>query len=366
MKQGVLIVLIYLLSGCSTISWYSQSIGGHLKIVLKQQPIEELLEQPSLDDKLKKRLLFALDVRKFASQKLHLPDNQSFTDYADLGRKYVVWNIIATPELSLTPQTWCYPIAGCASYRGYYSLKKAQAKQIELQQQGLDVYISRVPAYSTLGWFNDPVLNTFIHWRDYQFAGLIFHELSHQITYIKNDTAFNESFAHAVELLGTLQWLKQQSEQATQEWMTHNRSRKRVMQLKTDIHNELEALYQSKMTEQQKKEEKQRIMNNILARFDQTAMQEPGINAWRKWFAEANNNAWFTASFTYEKHLPAFFQLFKETDGRWPDFYKAVKKLAKLSSSERELRLAKLGTSKLHIEDFLNKPSRNMDNQLAF
>lgn len=338
-----LILFSALSNGCSTVSWYSQSIWGHIEIMNSQQPIDELLEQNDIYPALRTQLVKVQQIRQYATSSLRLPNNNSYTEYADIGRPYVVWNIVATPALSLKPETWCYPIVGCASYRGYYKLESAQKHKAELVAQGLDVYIGRVPAYSTLGWFDDPVLNTFIYWNDYQLAGLIFHELSHQILYIKDDTAFNESFARAVQEIGIQQWLKEVGPEQIPQWQAHRNARSIVTQFKADIQQQLRELYQSSLTDADKLKQKNLIFSGILPAFDELATRHPEIKPWRNWFVEANSNAWFTASYSYEQYLPAFLQLYIENNNNWPAFYAAVKKLARLEKADRSTALQKIG-----------------------
>ncbi len=189
-----------------TADYYWQGASGQLDILARSKPIHEVIGE-SPDAALRQRLARVQEIRAFASRELGLPDNASYTKYADLGRPFVVWNVFAAPELSLTPRQWCFPIAGCVSYRGYFSESEARAEAARLQAAGDDVWVSGVPAYSTLGYFDDPVLSTFVRWPDVEVARMVFHELAHQVVYVKDDTQFNESFAVAVEEAGVERWL---------------------------------------------------------------------------------------------------------------------------------------------------------------
>src|SRR5471032_3076704 len=196
-------LMVALLSGCSSVSYYSQLASGQWHLLRAREPVAEVIADPSRPQVLRDHLVQSQKARDFASEHLHLPDNQSYRLYADIGRPYVVWNVFATTEFSLSPQTHCFPIAGCVAYRGYYNQGAARGEAALLQQRGMDVSIGGVEAYSTLGWFNDPIMNSMMNWGDERLATLIFHELAHQRFYVKDDTEFNESYANFVEQEGT-------------------------------------------------------------------------------------------------------------------------------------------------------------------
>ena len=194
------------LGGCSAVEFYLQGIAGQADLLARAKPIEEVVETTP-DPVLRARLARAQAIRAYASRELGLPDNRSYTDYADLGRPFVVWNVFAAPELSLVPRQWCFPVAGCVAYRGYFSESDARAEAARLAANGDDVHVGGVPAYSTLGYFSDPVLSTFIRYREAELARLVFHELAHQVVYVRDDTSFNESFATLVEEEGVARWV---------------------------------------------------------------------------------------------------------------------------------------------------------------
>ena len=207
-RIGFCLVLTLLLGGCAQIGYYTQAVHGQLSLLDAAKPIDDVLADPGASEQLKSRLAKVKQIRAYAVSELSLPDNRSYTSYADLKRPYVLWNVVATPELSLTPHQWCFPIAGCVDYRGYYHEADAQAFGTELRTEGYDVLVGGVPAYSTLGWFNDPVLSTFfVGYPDAELARMLFHELAHQIVYVKGDSQFNESFATAVEEEGVERWM---------------------------------------------------------------------------------------------------------------------------------------------------------------
>jgi len=203
---------VLLLAGCSavdTADYYWQGATGQLEILARAKPIPEAIAE-SPDVSLKQRLARVQEIRAYASRELGLPDNGSYTRYTDLGRQFVVWNVFAAPELSLSPMQWCFPIAGCVNYRGYFNEKDARDEAARLTAAGDDVWVSGVPAYSTLGYFDDPILSTFVRWPETEVARMVFHELAHQVVYVKDDTQFNESFAVTVEEAGVRRWLAAQ------------------------------------------------------------------------------------------------------------------------------------------------------------
>ena len=200
--------MLLFLGGCSDLSYYGQGVGGHLSVMAKRQPIEEVVADPATERDLKQDLQVVMEARQLAKEVLHLPVADNFRTYVDIGRPYVVWNVVAAPAYSLAAYEWCYPVVGCLPYRGYFNKADAENFADSLRTNGLDVHLYGVSAYSTLGWFDDPVLNTIIKRDEIRLAGLIFHELSHQEVFVKGDTAFNEGFSVTVELEGVRRWLK--------------------------------------------------------------------------------------------------------------------------------------------------------------
>ncbi|MCR4332712.1 MAG: aminopeptidase, partial [Sulfuricaulis sp.] len=205
-----LFLLFAVCAGCASPLYYAQAVSGQIEILTKRRPVEEVLADPATTPETRRQLELVRHLRDFASRELLLPDNRSYRSYADLQRPFVVWDVFATPELSLEPKRWCFLVAGCVPYRGYFARDKAEQFAAKLKQKGYDVYVGGVPAYSTLGWFNDPLLNTFIHRSEAELAGLLFHELAHQQIYISGDSAFNESFATVIELEGVKRWFEHQ------------------------------------------------------------------------------------------------------------------------------------------------------------
>lgn len=330
---------VLLLNGCS---YYGQLATGQLDLLSRRQPINELLRQPDLDPQLRQRLVLAEAARTFASRTLGLPDNQSYRLYADLGRPYVVWNLFATAEFSLEPQTHCFPIAGCVAYRGFYDQNRARGAAALLKQQGLDTYVAGIEAYSTLGWFADPLLNTMLRWDDQRWVAVIFHELAHQQFYLPGDTAFNESYASFVETQGLRQWQAARGEVAAQNG-ARERQREQFSALVLASRERLQALYASGRTQAQMRAGKAAEFERL--RRDYHVLRTTrwaGDGRYDAWVYGTLNNAKLLPFGLYDQWQPAFAALFAEVNGDWPQFYAAVKRLGSLPEAERHARLAHL------------------------
>lgn len=334
------IFLIYLtcffLTGCSGISYYSQSIHGQMSILLKRERLDTVISDKNTESSVKNKLKLVAQIRHFASDELHLPDNQSYLYYVDLKRPYVVWNVFAAPEFSLLAKNWCYPIVGCVSYRGYFAEVDAEKHAKELNQQGFDVSVSGIAAYSTLGWFDDPVLNTMLGWSNHALAGLIFHELSHQVIYISSETEFNEAFSTAVGRLGTIQWLLYKHPEQLDRYLQFLRAYNDFRELLNSTHDELASLYTSSVNENIKRNYKSEIFDSLKIKYHSLKKRWPeGIN-FDSWFSQPINNARFTSTMTYLQKVPAFLTMFAEEQGKWPKFLARIKEMENLDKKKRE------------------------------
>jgi predicted aminopeptidase len=332
------------IGGCAQLGYYVQAAQGQFNLLSSARPIEDWLSSPSVDESLKDKLVKVKNIRAFAARELALPDNQSYTTYADLKRPYVMWNVVATPELSLKAAQWCFPVAGCVNYRGYYSKAAAQAYAAELRAKRFDVDVSGVPAYSTLGWFNDPVLSTFIQYPDGQLARLVFHELAHQVVYVPGDSRFNESFAVAVEEAGVARWMELHGSKKMRSAYAEYESRKRdFLRLLMKHRNALEANYARDVSDEEKRREKAMIFKSLQDEYQQLKESWGGYAGYDKWFAEPLSNAHLSAIATYHDHVPGFRALLAQHDSL-DKFYRAVRELSVLGKKERNERLASLGS----------------------
>jgi predicted aminopeptidase len=341
-------------SGCSTIGYYAQAIGGHVDIVNAARPVAELVADPSVPERTRERLKLSQQMRDFAVAELKLPHNRSYRSYADLGRSHVVWNVVAAPELGLQLKTWCFPVVGCVGYRGYYGQADAEGLGAELRAQGYEVNVYGVPAYSTLGkteWLGgDPLLNTFVFWPELELARLIFHELAHQVAYADDDTVFNESFATAVERVGGRLWLASRpagsvDPQAAERIAAVEARRADFRALTFATRDELKAIYAGPGSEADKRAAKAKAMAAMRQRYAEmkAAPSGPwaGFTGYDAWFANANN-ASFAVLAAYNELVPAFEALWEREGRDFNRFYATVQGLAALPKAERRARLAAL------------------------
>ena len=355
MRWPVAIGAALLLSGCTTMGYYWQSVSGHMQMLNAARPVAELLADPQTPLALKNRLELSQRIRSFAATELMLPNNASYKSYADLRRSAVVWNVVAAPEFSLTLKTWCFAVAGCVGYRGYFNQADATSEAERLKAEGFEVSVYGVPAYSTLGkldWLGgDPLLNTFINYPEGEMARLIFHELAHQVVYAPDDTMFNESFATAVERLGGQRWLANQASQAARdEYTQFDMRRQQFRALTAATRRDLVMVY-ALNTAKDKQINSQTAMKLVamnkfrvgyedlkkswVANAQGSAAYTSGYDGW----ALRANNASFGAQAAYDDLVPGFEALFKASGQDWQRFYDAVKALSNLPKTERHQRL---------------------------
>lgn len=346
------------LAGCSSLGYYWQSVSGHMQLMNAARPVDDWLADTQTPQQLKQRLILSQRVRGFAVDELKLPDNPSYRRYADLKRASVVWNVVAAPELSLTLKTWCFPVAGCVGYRGYFDEADAHAEAKQLDAQHLETSVYGVPAYSTLGLMNwaggDPLLSTFIRYPEGELARLIFHELAHQVVYVQNDTMFNESFATAVERLGGQRWLAAEAARgntaAQIDYAAFDQRRRQFRALALATREELSAIYKENSPPTQEERAlaaiksiaaitaKEAAMQRFRTRYEEVRKSWGGYAGYDPWVARANN-ASFAAQAAYDELVPGFEGLFEREGRNWPRFYDAVRRLASLSKEERHLAL---------------------------
>jgi predicted aminopeptidase len=322
-----------------------QALRGHLHVLAEARPFQDWLNDPSTPRPLRDRLLLVEDIRGFASKALGLPDNRSYRSYADLKRPFAVWNLFAAPELSLQLDTWCFPVVGCISYRGYYD--QAQARQFadRLAADGREVHVGGVPAYSTLGFTPDPVLNTFINLPDGELARLVFHELAHQVVYVDDDSMFNESFATAVEVAGVERWLATRDSATRERYATYAARRQDFLALLRAARSSLDALYRSEQPEGQKREGKHVLQCQLQKAYQNLRNGRwGGYSGYDRFFAKPPNNAQLAAVGTYDELVPGFLAMLREADPTAIKpldlFFDRVKTLAKESRASRRAQLA--------------------------
>lgn len=318
--------------------FYWQAIGGEIEMLRKRTPIEEVLEDPTQSKRVKAALSGVADIRRFAAETLELPANDSYTTYADLGRRYVVWNVVATPEFSIVPKHWCFPFAGCVSYRGFFNEEKARRYQKALQKRGLDTYLGGSTAYSTLGYFNDPILNTMIEGGEQYIASVLFHELAHQRLYVKSDSAFSEAFAMAVEEYGTERWLESRGDvKALERYRTRLRRRSEFSELVAKQQHRLREVFALPISAEEKRVAKAAAYAQMRNDYGVLKASWNGVSDYDSWFEQPLNNAALAAVATYRRWLPVL----KARLARQgiPAFYSDMERLASMSTSDRQLVL---------------------------
>lgn len=341
---AALLGLACLGSGCSAVGYYAQSLGGHVDLMQRARPLPDWLADPATPAALRERLLLAQQLRRFAVTELALPDNASYTRYAELGRNAAVWNVVAAPELSLTLKTWCYPVMGCVGYRGYFDAAEAEAEARAQREAGFEALVYGVPAYSTLGWTNwlggDPLLNTFVNGGESALARLVFHELAHQVLYVAGDTAFNESYATAVERLGLLRWQAASGRPADDPALAQRAADFRAITQRARA--DLSALYASDLPDSAKRERKAQRMAALRAEHAALKAQAggpwAGYTGYDAWFNKANNAALALQS-AYDSLVPAFERLFRQQGNDFKRFHAEVRRLAALPAEQRRAAL---------------------------
>ncbi|WP_233841944.1 aminopeptidase [Dyella sp. 2HG41-7] len=338
------IVLVTVLNACAHLGYYAHVTHGEGALLWQRRSVHKVIADPSTDPKLASRLQLSQQARQFASDRLDLPRNRSYTYFVQLQRPYVVWNVFTTKRFSVDAVLQCFPFAGCVAYRGWFDEKKAKKNAEQLRAQGNDVYVGGVSAYSTLGWFSDPILSSMMRWDDDELAGTIFHELAHQKIYVKDDSAFNESYATFVEEEGLRQWHRSRNEPVGDD-------RDQVMsdeftRLVLDLRERLKKLYASGADEQSMAAGKQREIEGFRARYAAWRDKNwPNDHRYDKWVAQPINNATLLPFGLYDQWVPAFAAIFKHANGQWPEFFERVRVLAKKPKVERERQLHDLLTN---------------------
>ncbi|WP_084197237.1 aminopeptidase [Solimonas soli] len=334
----------FALSACGTLGYYAQAVSGQIQLLRARQPIAEVIADPATDAKLRERLRMVQAARDWAVQALALPDNGSYRSYVALSRPYVAWNVFATPEFSLEPLEHCFPVAGCVGYQGWYAEADARAQAERLEARGYEVYVGGVPAYSTLGWFDDPLLSSMLRWDDATLLATLFHELAHQKLYIKHDTRFNESFAEFVGEQGLREYLAQHPQARDVDIAARRRQREQFTALVLALRERLAALYREPLAADLMRARKQQAFADFEQQY--AALRDGewhGVDAYGGFFrAGPLNNARLLPFGLYDADLPAFATLYAENAGDWPRFYAAVAALSRLDGKARRAALDRL------------------------
>jgi predicted aminopeptidase len=338
--RPLILLLPLLLTGCTTLGYYAQSIQGQLDLLGRRHSIEQMIANADTPDGLRKRLQLVLEMREFASHELGLPDNGSYRSYADLQRSAMVWSVVATPEFSMQPRQWCYPVVGCASYRGYFKKVAAEGFAEGLRGRGLDVVVESIPAYSTLGWFDDPLPSTVVYWPEPRLAGLIFHELAHQRLYFPGDSDFNEGFASVVAQVGVERWLRSRGDAGSIDaWRQSLGRQQAFVDLLLEARERLIALYAGPLPEQAMRQTKAEVFSQLREGYADLKQRWGGYPGYDDWFSRELNNAHLASVATYQRLMPALLALLQRGGDDLAVFYAACDELKALEPGERAARL---------------------------
>ncbi|MEE9320870.1 MAG: aminopeptidase [Granulosicoccus sp.] len=327
-------------SGCGTVGYYSQAIGGHFRLMRARQPIDDLLADKKLDSELRQKLETLVSARKFGIAELGLPDNDSYSSYAATGQRAVTFNVVAADEFSVQPRTWCFPVAGCVSYRGYFDEEDAKGYAEKLASENADVTVGGASAYSTLGWFDDPILDTMLRGGDLRYVGTLFHELAHQVLYVKNDSNFNEAYASFVEQTGVRRWLTARGE--ADRIAVYDASQARgaqFAQLLKQTREQLQSLYAEELAADVMRKRKKDVFARMRASYDTLKVEWNGYKGYDGWFSRELNNARLVAVSTYRRYVPAFAAMYDEAGADMLAFHDLARSVSELDSEERQSRM---------------------------
>ena len=335
-KSGA-VFLVFLLTGCAGPAWYAQAVSGHLALMTQRTEISEILAEDKMDPALQQDLKLAMEIRSFAIDQLGLPNNGSYTEFVQTGRRAVTWNIVAAPEFSLETKQWCFIVAGCVSYRGYFDQHKAERFAHKLETKSYDVTISPAIAYSTLGWFDDPLLDTMLQYPDEQLAAFIFHELAHQRLYVKGDTAFNEAYASFVEKTGVRAWLQSTGrDDLLVRWQSMNTASIQFNILLQNTRDQLNGIYSSGLNNEEMRSQKKLVFIEMKTRYLALVNEHwGGINHYRSWFSLELNNARLALMKLYRGGSCAFEKLYESAGGNIVFFHQLAADRAALNTDER-------------------------------
>ena len=345
MSVGAVLVVAASVTACATnVGYYAQAAGGHLRLMAQRKPIWQVLEQGDIDPDLRIRLETLLAAREFAVGELALPKTGSYKTYVETGRRAITWNVVAAEEFSLRPHLWCFPVAGCVSYRGYFEREDADEYAEDFRNKGFDVSVGGAIAYSTLGWFDDPVLDTMLRGSDTRYIGTLFHEMAHQRLYQPDDSDFNEAYATFVEEAGVRLWLQSRDESAR--IAAYDDSLVRAAdftRLIAQAREDLIEVYSSDVSDDEKRAGKRAAIERMRERYEALkASSWGGYEGYDGWFRRDINNARLVAVSTYRRYLPAFAVLFRDVEEDIPAFHQAAEQISNLPADARNERMEAL------------------------
>lgn len=343
LKRVLVLLAASTVSACSSFGYYLDLMAGHSELLEQRKPVSEVINDENTNNNLREALLKSQKIRDFASKSLYLPENNSYRQYADLNRPFVVWNVVAAKKLSVEAKKWCFLFVGCLSYKGYFSKEEAETEAKRLAAAGYDVHIAGAKAYSTLGWFDDPLLNTMMYRSESRRAGIIFHELAHQLIYIENDTAFNEAFATVVEQEGIRKWFaKNGKHKEYADYLQQNKRDAQINDLLLETRKALMALYKSNAPAERKLISKKQHFALLQKKYQQLKKTWTGknINAFDEWMTQDLNNSHLLLVATYYDLVPIFKNIMKEENNNFKRFYARVKKLGRINKNKATINVS--------------------------
>jgi predicted aminopeptidase len=329
----LVLMIVMPIAGCYEL----QAVSGQISLLWKRKPITAVIADPATSKTLRVQLTEVSEIRDFASRELGLPDNGSYRGYADIGRSDVVWNVFAAPEFSMEPKRWCYPVVGCVAYRGYFAERTARQYALQLRAKGYDAAVRGATAYSTLGTFDDPVLSTMLGWGDVDLAAIIFHELTHQMLYVRDDASFNEALATLVEEEGVARWLHAHGrDQDLAGYMARQARYAQVIGIMLDGRRELQTVYAAGSDRTTMLQKKSAVFDGLRRRYHEISAGWAEAKGYDSWFDGTLNNADLVSVATYQSCLPGLRRELAAVNGDLPAFYRRAQILAKMPAVERD------------------------------
>lgn len=359
LRTPLLVLCLCLVSACSNLSYYLQASHGHLELIKSRKNIDRVVSSLKISPASKEKLHLVQQVTHFAEHDLGLPVGGAYSDYVEVDGPYVVWNVFASQRYSFENKQWCYPLLGCVSYKGFFDVNAATRYGKKLEQEGFDVYVGGVAAYSTLGWFDDPVLSTFLMREDYQLAALIFHELAHRVLYINGDTTFNESFASAVEQIALERWVEASSDPDLLTRYNNNKAlNKAFVNFVLGWKGVLQKAYHERDNREGFEKQKEQLYKQMRADYERFKARV-GYNGYDDWVNNDLNNAKINTVATYESRVPGFKKMYRQAGEDMAVFLRQCLQLSRMPALERNQYLDEIMLALPQLNQSGNSPASN-------
>jgi predicted aminopeptidase len=319
-----------LLNGCAVGFLWHVSVG-QLKLLSRRQPVEEVLQQAALSEEEQDKLRLIMQVRQFAMKQLGLQVDDSYTTFVDVGGPYVTYNVSAAPKDALRPYVWWFPIVGRVPYKGYFNKEAALRQARKLEARDYDTYVRGVRAYSTLGYFADPILSSMLAYPDFALINTIFHELVHRTVWVKGRVSFNESLASFVAAQGVLVYLAEQhgaDASPLQLYQDLQADAKVFRAYMYTVVQRLETLYQGPLSRVEKLRQREHIFTAAASDYPSVFPRMKTKHYQRYFERRTLNNAVLLSFRRYNRDMSFFEQALVAHDGdirRMINFIKTLK-----------------------------------------